>query len=71
MGFMNRRNAALGWAAWKLGKRAMKKKAADAVPKIDTEAKRPNKSAIAVAVATLTGVLFFWRKRGDDPPPSP
>jgi hypothetical protein len=31
----NRRNAALGWVAWAVGKRALKRKAKDAVPAID------------------------------------
>jgi hypothetical protein len=64
---MNRRNAALGWAAWKVGKRVMKRKAKDAVPKVDTETKKPNKSAIALLIASAVGVATFWRKRaGDD-----
>ena len=64
---MNRRNAAFGWAAWKLVKRAMKKKAADAVPSVDPDSKRPNKSAIALLIASAVGVATFWRTRaGDD-----
>jgi hypothetical protein len=64
---MNRRNAALGWAAWKVGKRVMKRKAKDAVPKVDTETRKPNKSAIALLIASAVGVATFWRKRaGDD-----
>jgi hypothetical protein len=59
----NRRNAALGWVTWMLGKRVLKKKAKDAVPSVDPETKRPNKSAIALLVASLAGVATFWRKR--------
>ena len=71
MGVFNRRNAAFGWVAWAVGKRVLKKKAKDAVPSIDTETKRPNKSAIALAAATAVGVLTFWKRRsgGDDVSP--
>jgi len=64
----NRRNAVIGWLAWTGTKTVMKRKAKDAVPAIDTETKRPNKSAIALAAATAIGVLTFWKSRsgGDD-----
>lgn len=69
MGMFNRRNAAVGWLAWAVGKRVLKKKAKGAVPAIDTESKKPNKSAIALALAGVAGVLTFWRKRsGNDAP---
>jgi hypothetical protein len=58
---VNRRNAVLGWATWKVGKRVAKKKARDAVPKIEDN--RPNKTAIALFVATIGGALLFWRSR--------
>ena len=71
MSVFNRRNAAVGWMAWAVGKRVLKKKAKDAVPAIDAETKKPNKSAIAVLVAGALGALTFWRKRsGDNDPPS-
>jgi hypothetical protein len=65
----NRRNAALGWVTWTLGKRVLKKKAKSAVPGVDPETKRPNKSAVALGVASLAGAATFWRKRagGDEP----
>ena len=66
MGVFNRRNAVMGWAAWQVGKRVMKRKAKDAVPKVDLEKKRPNKSAIALFAATVGGLVFFWRRRSDD-----
>jgi hypothetical protein len=70
MGVFNRRNAVVGWVAWAVGKRVIKKKAKDVVPTIDTETKKPNKSAIALLVAGAVGVLTFWKKRsGDDAPP--
>jgi hypothetical protein len=66
MGIINRRNAVVGWAALAVGKRALKK-AKDAAPSVDPETKRPNKSAVALAIAGVLGVLTFWRKRsGDD-----
>jgi len=69
VGIFNRRNAAVGWLTWAVGKRVLKKKAKGAVPAIDTDSKKPNKSAIALAVAGFVGALTFWRKRsGDDPP---
>jgi len=69
VGIFNRRNAAVGWLNWAVGKRVLKKKAKGAVPAIDTDSKKPNKSAIALAVAGFVGALTFWRKRsGDDPP---
>jgi hypothetical protein len=70
VGVFNRRNAAVGWLAWAVGKRVLKKKAKSAVPAIDAESKKPNKSAIALAVAGLAGALSFWRKRSGDDPPS-
>jgi hypothetical protein len=70
VGVFNRRNAAVGWLAWSVGKRVLKKKAKSAVPAIDAESKKPNKSAIALAVAGLAGALSFWRKRSGDDPPS-
>ena len=66
MTVLNRRNAMIGWAVWKLGKRAMKRKARAAVPAIDTETKRPNKSAaFAAAAAVVAGALVFWRRSRD------
>jgi hypothetical protein len=65
----NRRNAAVGWATWAVGKRVLKRKAKGAVPSIDPETKKPNRSAIALVVAGAVGALTFWRKRaGDDEP---
>ena len=54
-----------------VGKRVLKKKAKDAVPAIDSETKKPNKSAIALLIAGAAGALTFWRKRsGDDDSPA-
>ena len=69
MGIVNRRNAVLGWGVWKLGKRAAKRKAKNAVP--SSGGGRPNKSLLAVGLAGAAGALTFWRKRrsgGDSSP---
>ena len=61
MGILNRRNAVLGWGVWKIGKRVMKRKAKGATPSV--EGGRPNKSLLAVGLASIAGALTFWRKR--------
>jgi hypothetical protein len=67
MGIMNKRNAVLGWAVWKVGKRVVPKRAKSLVPGRAGGTSRPNKSAIALAVAGIVGALTFWRKqRGED-----
>ena len=70
MGIVNRRNAFLGWVAWQVGKRAAKRKARGAVPRIDTETKRPNKSATVAVLAGLGGAvgsaMWFWRRQKSD-----
>jgi hypothetical protein len=66
----NRRNAAVGWVAWAVGKRVLKRKAKDAVPTIDPESKKPNKSAVALLIAGAVGVATFWRRRSDDGSPT-
>ena len=63
MGILNRRNAVMGWLAWTVAKRVLRKKAKDAVPKVDTESRRPNKPAIVAAAAAVAGALWFWRQR--------
>jgi hypothetical protein len=59
----NRRNATLGWIAWGIGKRVLKKKAKGAVPSIDLDSKKPNKSAVALLIAGAVGVAEFVRRR--------
>jgi hypothetical protein len=66
MGFVNRRNAVLGWTVWQVGKRVAKRKAKDAVPGRVDDSMRPNKSAIAATLAAIGGALYFWRRRRDD-----
>ena len=71
MGVVNRRNAVLGWTVWQVGKRVAKRKAKDAVPAIDRESKRPNKTAIVAALAALAGGAMLWRKMSSGDPPTP
>ena len=66
MAVFNRRNAAVGWLALLVGKRVLKRKAKQAVPALDPESKRPNKSAIALVLASAGGVVTFWRRRSGD-----
>jgi hypothetical protein len=56
MGILNKRNAVVGWAAVKVGKRVAKKKAAEAVPSAKTG------GALAGALAAVGGFLVFWRR---------
>jgi hypothetical protein len=66
MSVFNRRNAAVGWLTWTVGKRLLRKKAKGAVPSIDSETKKPNRSAMALFIAAVVGVATFWKKRSDD-----
>jgi hypothetical protein len=70
MTVFNRRNAAVGWVTWAVGKRVLKRKAKNAVPSIDPESGRPNKSAVALLVASGVGALTFWKKRGGGTEPA-
>jgi hypothetical protein len=63
---MNKRNALLGWTVWQFGKRMAKKKVKAAVPGRVDDSKKPNKSAIASALAAAGGALWFWRRRRGD-----
>jgi len=66
MGIVNRRNAVLGWTAWQIGKRMIKRKARAAVPGTVDGSKRPNVPAIVSAIAVLGGALWFWWRSQDD-----
>jgi hypothetical protein len=72
MSIFNRRNAVMGWLSWLVAKRVVKRKAKDAVPGTVEGSRRPNKGAIATALATVGGLLWFWRKKGsnDELPPA-
>jgi hypothetical protein len=73
MSIFNRRNAVLGWLTWIGAKTVLQRKAREAVPGTVEGSKKPNKSAIATAVAAVVGVLWFWRKQSssdEQPPPA-
>jgi hypothetical protein len=60
MAILNKRNAALGWAVWQVGKRLAKRRVRAAGP-------AAARGGIAASVlAVLAGLLFWWRKRGGD-----
>ena len=61
MSIINRRNAVIGWMFWTGVKSIGKRKASGAVPTI--EGGKPNKSLIAVALASAAGALAFIRAR--------
>ena len=61
MGVFNRRNAVMGWAVWKVAKRAGKKKARNVAPTV--EGGKPNKSLIAMVLAAGAGALAVLRGR--------
>jgi hypothetical protein len=62
MGIMNKRNAVLGWATWKVGKGMMKKKAKGAVPR-KAQSSSKKKPAIFAGLAALGGLAVLKRKR--------
>jgi hypothetical protein len=64
MGIVNRRNAMVGWAVLKLGKRQARKKAKDVVPKEPPSGKLS--AVVAAGVAAFFGVLAFWKRRKGD-----
>jgi hypothetical protein len=61
MSVINKRNAVMGWAVWKVAKAVGKKKARDATPSV--EGGKPNKSLIAVALAAVAGAFAVLRGR--------
>ena len=63
MSVLNKRNAVLGWAVWTATKGAAKRKAKSAATGRSDGSMRPNKGAIAAALATAGGALWFWRRR--------
>jgi len=71
MSIVNRRNAVLGWAVWKIASQVAKSKAKRAVPARDGGKSGWLKrgGVIGVGFAAATGALVFWRKKNDDSPP--
>ena len=67
MGVLNKRNAFLGWAVWKVGKRVVKRKAKAVVPGVESSSGRSlGVGKIAALAAAAGGALFFWRRSRDD-----
>jgi phosphodiesterase/alkaline phosphatase D-like protein len=65
----NRRNALLGYATWMGLKVLARQKARQAVPSVDPKTKRPNKSAIALGVASaaaVVGAVVMWKTHSPD-----
>ncbi|MBV8479175.1 MAG: hypothetical protein JOY72_02615 [Actinobacteria bacterium] len=58
MGVFNRRNAAVGFAAWKLGKRVVSRKVKSAPPKA-----KKRKPLVALLLAAGAGIATFLRLR--------
>jgi len=59
----NRRNAVMGYIAWQGWKKVIKMKARSSVPSIDAKTKKPNRSAIALAVVGATTIVVMKLKR--------
>ena len=63
MGVLNKRNAVLGWAVWNASKFAAKQRVKATASGRSDGSMRPSKGAIAAALATAGGALWFWRRR--------
>jgi len=59
----NKRNAMLGWLAWKVGKGVAKKKAKSAVPGTSQASGKGKPAMFAGIAAALGGVALLRRKR--------
>ena len=70
MSVFNRRNAVTGWLSWMVAKRIIKRKVSQVVPGTVEGSKRPNTSAIALVVAAIVAVLWFWRRTSASDEPS-
>jgi hypothetical protein len=72
MSIVNRRNAVLGWAVWKITSNVAKSKAKRAVPTRNGGkggwAKRGAVVGLGFAAATGAAVVL-WRKKSDETPP--
>lgn len=66
MSVFNRRNAAVGWFTVFVGKRVLKRKAKQALTKLEPGSKKPNKQAVALLMASVAGLATFWRRRSDN-----
>lgn len=61
MSVINRRNAIMGWAIWKLAKRVSKKKTRNVTPAVEDG--KPNRSLLAVVLAAVAGAFAVKRGR--------
>jgi hypothetical protein len=59
MSVINKRNAVMGWAVWKVAKRVGKSKAREVTPSV--EGGKPNASLIAVVLAAVAGAFALLR----------
>jgi hypothetical protein len=70
MSIVNRRNAVLGWLAWKVGKGAVKKKAKGAVPGSSGSSSKRKPAVFAGIAAAAVGAAAVVKRRhkdGDEP----
>ena len=67
MNILNRRNAFLGWVAWQVGKRILKRKAKSVVAGRSGGSRWPKTGAMVASVlAALGGAFWFWRRQRDE-----
>ena len=67
MGMFNRRNALIGWLVWQVGIRVIKRKAKEALPAVDRETKRPNRTFVLLGLAAAGTAAFLWFRHGGSP----
>jgi uncharacterized protein HemX len=69
MSVINKRNAVVGWAAWKVVKQAAKRKAARSLPSTNGAGQgRKLVAAVPLALAAAGGAVVFWRRQHDKEP---
>ena len=66
MNILNRRNAFLGWVAWQVGKRILKRKAKSVVASRSGGSRWPKTGATVSTLAALGGAFWFWRRQRDE-----
>jgi hypothetical protein len=66
MGMFNRRNAIIGWLVWQVGTRVIKRKAKAALPSVDPDTKRPNRTLVLLGAAAAGTAAFLWFRHGGD-----
>ena len=68
MGIVNKRNAVLGWLAWKVGKGMAKKKAKGVLPSKSQSSGKRKPAMFAGLAAALGGAAWLRRKRKSGEP---